>query len=79
MPTQIQTLVDRLRSHLPPILGLADFDQYPALPSTKTLRNMRSLRAVPDGLFVRDGKRVLVDMEGFLAWWGARLTPENRQ
>lgn len=74
MTSQISSIVDRLRAHLPPVLPLADFDQHPALPSAKTIRNMRSLRTVPNELFVRDGKRVLVDTVRFLDWWGARLT-----
>lgn len=79
MTTHIASIIDRLRNHLPPVLPLADFDQHPALPSAKTIRNMRSLRSVPNELFVRDGKRVLVDTVSFLDWWGARLTQDKRQ
>lgn len=78
MTSQISSILDRLRSHLPPVLPLADFDQHPALPSAKTIRNMRSLRTVPNEMFVRDGKRVLVDVAAFLVWWGERLQSEGR-
>lgn len=78
MTSQISSILDRLRSHLPPVLPLVEFDQHPALPRAKTIRNMRSTRTIPDELFIRDGKRVLVDVEAFLAWWGGRLQSDNR-
>ncbi len=78
MTCQIEALLDRMRKVLPPVLSLPDFDKNPALPASKTIRNMRSARTIPDEIFIRDGRRVLVDMASFLDWWGPRLTEDHR-
>jgi hypothetical protein len=79
MSNQLQTIIERMRGILPPVLPLADFDKHPALPATKTIRNMRSTRSIPADLFFRDGSRVLVDMVAFLDWWGQRLREDRLQ
>lgn len=76
MNTQIDSILDRLGKHLPPVLPLTEFDKHPALPRAKTVRNLRATRSIPSELFVRDGRRVLVDVPAFLDWWGRRLRPE---
>ncbi|MGE4421492.1 MAG: hypothetical protein AB7D39_04285 [Pseudodesulfovibrio sp.] len=73
MSQQLESILERLREALPVALPLSDFDRHPALPAAKTIRNMRSARSIPTNLFFRDGTRVLVDRDSFLAWWGQRL------
>ncbi|MBG0790947.1 MAG: hypothetical protein H0S80_10670 [Desulfovibrionaceae bacterium] len=77
MNQQIETILARMREIFPPAMPLAEFDRHPALPSAKTIRNMRSARTIPTELFFRDGRRVLVDVPAFLAWWGQRLREDS--
>ena len=43
-----------------------------------TLQNKRSRREVPDEIFVRSGKRVLVIRDPFLEWWATTLSSARR-
>lgn len=41
----------------------------------RTLRNKRSLGQIPKNCFFRDGRKLLVHRDRFLAWWDTQLQP----
>lgn len=77
MTQQFDAILARLRDAFPVPIPLTDFDKHPVLPTAKTIRNMRSARTIPSHLFFRDGRRVLVDMNSFIVWWGQRLREDH--
>lgn len=77
MTDQIKSILDDLKYRLGPAFPISQFDREPALPAAKTIRNLRSARCLPENMFIRDGRRVLVITEVFIPWYGKRLSPEN--
>ncbi len=82
MSQQVEKMIARLKESLPPFIAMRDLDraEYSALPSPKTIRNLKCSGKIPADCFIKDGpRRVIIDMEAFLAWWGPRLSVCNSQ
>ena len=72
-----QTILNELAKRLGPAFPISRCDQEPALEASQTIRNLRSQRKIPDDCFIRDGNRVLIVTEPFLAWKNTRLRPDT--
>ena len=72
-----QSILDDLAPILGPAFPISHCNKIPALPAGKTIRNMRSLRQIPEDCFVREGNRILIVTKPFLAWFGSRLSPDR--
>ncbi len=75
LPETVQMLINSVREQTGPAIPVSRFDDYPALPTAKTIRNKKSLGKIPADCFIHDGtRRCLVLMDKYLAYWGAGLT-----
>ena len=73
-----QSILDNLAPILGPAFPISHCDQIRAFPAGKTIRNMRSLRQIPEDCFIREGSRVLIVTEPFLEWFSSRLVPDRQ-
>lgn len=43
--------------------------------NSRTIRNLRCTGEIPNDCFFKDGKKVIIHRDRFLAWWESRLLP----
>ena len=59
-----------------PIMRLADFNKYSALPAAQTMRN--KMKELPKDIFLKQGSTTLVDMRAYLPFWANGLKHYER-
>jgi hypothetical protein len=74
-PATYAAAVEQLRETLPPVFAGPAVDQLTGgAIHWPTIQNKRSKREIPDGCFMRSGRRVLVRRDEFLDWWATTLS-----
>jgi hypothetical protein len=64
------SLAAKIRVHLPPLFAGPALDRLTGNAIRwRTLQNLKSQGKVPASIFVRYGRKVLVDRDAFLDWW----------
>jgi hypothetical protein len=59
-----------------PIMRLADFNKYSALPAAQTMRN--KMKELPKDIFYKHGSTTMVDMTAYLPLWANGLKHYGR-
>jgi hypothetical protein len=71
---QIQAIKTEILKKVGPAASIRTLGKQEALPSDKTIRNLRSLRKIPQDIFFLSPNGILADTARFLEWWGSRCS-----
>ena len=75
---EVKSAIEAARKEWPPLFAATELDRISGgALRRRTLANMRSLGEVPDHIFLRDGKKLLMVRDELLTWWSDRLKSQS--
>ncbi len=71
----MQKIIEKIRSDIPALFAGRELDQLTGKALRwRTILNLKCKGELPSSMFIRHGRKLLIDRDKLLDWWETQLT-----